>query len=130
MPGILVVEPDDELALALEEALEDAQFNVESVASINQAKLTLRGCHFDLVVLARTEEPVLSAEFLACLRGNASTARSPALVASPAELQELSPVTAGSRVERSALVQSQRLASFVDAVREALRERTSRGSWE
>lgn len=61
--AILLIEPNDEVALALEEALENAQLNVECVASVAEAWLYLSDCHFDLVVLGWNSDGNTRAEF-------------------------------------------------------------------
>ena len=61
-PAILLIESNDDVALALEEALENAQFNVECVASVAEAWLFLSDYHFDMVVLTSESDGNTRAE--------------------------------------------------------------------
>lgn len=104
--GILVVQPDDELALALEEALEAADFNVETVALFDDAQ-ALAGCRFEMVVLPSRAEPGDYAGLLACLAGSPGAIRLPVSFEASADTA----------------VSGQSLAGFLDSLKAAIEER-------
>lgn len=105
--GMLLVQPDDELALALEEALETAGFNVETVASIDEARFALIGCLFEMVVLPAGIEQEACSGLLACLAGSPGAMQLPAGIATAHE------TAANARA----------LAGFMEALQATITER-------
>ena len=124
--GILVVEPDDEVALALEGAFEDAKFNVETAASWEQAELAMHGCQFDIVVLAWEGDQDERAWFMARLRRQTATSRFPLVIAAMREHDETLTEEARSHGANALAIKACSLADFVDAVRAVLIARDRR----
>lgn len=115
--GILIVEPDDEIALALEEALENAGFNVETVASLDEARFALNGCHFDVVAFASAIDPDQYAEFLTCLAGSPGAMRIPIMFAARQGQDQAAPAPAGTAVS------SRPLVAWLEAMQAVIAER-------
>lgn len=115
--GILIVEPDDEIALALEEALENAGFNVETVASIDEARFALNGCHFDVVAFASAIDPDQYAEFLTCLAGSPGAMRIPIMFAARQGQDQAAPAPAGTAAS------SRPLVAWLEAMQAVIAER-------
>jgi len=75
-PSVLVVERDDDKALAAEELLEDAQCYVETVASIADAAHALLRFSFDIVILGSSAREA-DAEFIQVLQRDSGGRQAP-----------------------------------------------------
>lgn len=117
--GVLIIEPDDELALALADELEAAGFNVETVASMDEAHLALNGCHFEMVVFTSGIEQDDYNGLLSCLEGRPGTIRLPVPFATTSGQH----AAATSAQDLGTAVLNGALAGFVEAMRAAILER-------
>lgn len=87
-PGILLVEDNDEVALFMHEALEDAGYNVLCVATVAQAKRALRAGRFDLIVLDWNLDGACGSTLLTSLPSRDGLAWPPTIVTSGAAAKD------------------------------------------
>lgn len=119
LPGILLVEDNDEVALFMHEVLEDAGCNVLCVANVEQAQRALRAGRFDLIILDWNLDGVCGSAILSRLPTRDGLAWPPTIVTSGAAAKDQTVSAIIEMGATSILRKPFRMAQLIQHVRQA-----------
>lgn len=119
LPGILLVEDNDEVALFMHEVLEDAGCNVLCVANVAQAQRALRAGRFDLIILDWNLGGACGSAILSRLPTRDGLAWPPTIVTSGAAAKDQTVNTIIQMGATTILRKPFRMAQLIQCVRQA-----------